>query len=63
MCLHCKGSKLYRAERIVTHKTQFRATMLVLLYFGKRYTKNSLARHQQRALQAMQHLEKGFSNG
>ncbi len=54
---HCKGSELYREQRIPTHVMQTRATIMVIKYFSERYHRETLARHQMRALTAIQQVE------
>lgn len=54
---HCESSKLYRAERITEHDVQFRATMVVLMYFHNRYKESIVLRHKKQVLIALKHLE------
>lgn len=55
---HCRGSLIYRQERIPVHDVQFRATILVMQYLAKRYTYSSLHRHTEKIGKALRNLEK-----
>lgn len=57
MISHCKSSLLYRTTRIPTHTVQFRAVLMVRMYFSDRYSKDALARHKDRITSAFAHME------
>lgn len=57
---HCGSSELYRSERVTDHDVQFRASMLVMMYFHSHYRRQTVLKHKERVVAALGHIEARF---